>query len=263
MRPRSKAAFISFLAVISLTMFQDPARAGAWLQKKGHGLLILSTTMLSGDKVFDTDGRPFSIPRYNRFDADAWLEYGLTDQFTLVLQPALRSVRVAKPYDLRYTGFGDSSFGLRIGLWSSSDTVFSVQPMVRVPGGPLLAGTHVQTEIRLLYGHSYWLGAWPAFIDTEFAYRFGGGVLPDEAHSDVTLGVRPRPDTMVMAQMFGTFAFIRAEGFYASGWEYKAAVSLVWDFARNWSVQAGGIATVAGANTLRERGYFAAIWKRF
>jgi predicted acetyltransferase len=40
-------------------------------------------------------------------------------------------------------------------------------------------------------------------------------------------------------------------------------VSLVWDFARNWSVQAGGIATVAGANTLRERGYFAAIWKRF
>jgi len=263
MRPRSKAAFISFLAVISLTMFQVPARAGAWLQKKGHGLLILSTTMLSGDKVFDTDGRPFSIPRYNRFDADAWLEYGLTDQFTLVLQPALRSVRVAKPYDLRYTGFGDSSFGLRIGLWSSSDTVFSVQPMVRVPGGPLLAGTHVQTEIRLLYGHSYWLGAWPAFIDTEFAYRFGGGVLPDEAHSDVTLGVRPRPDTMVMAQMFGTFAFIRAEGFYASGWEYKAAVSLVWDFARNWSVQAGGIATIAGANTLRERGYFAAIWKRF
>jgi hypothetical protein len=263
MRPRSKAAFISFLAVISLTVFQDPARAGAWLQKKGHGLLILSTTMLSGDKVFDTDGRPFSIPRYNRFDADAWLEYGLTDQFTLVLQPALRSVRVAKPYDLRYTGFGDSSFGLRIGLWSSSDTVFSVQPMVRVPGGPLLAGTHVQTEIRLLYGHSYWLGAWPAFIDTEFAYRFGGGVLPDEAHSDVTLGVRPRPDTMVMAQMFGTFAFIRAEGFYASGWEYKAAVSLVWDFARNWSVQAGGIATVAGANTLRERGYFAAIWKRY
>jgi len=263
MRPRSKAAFISFLAVISLTMFQDPARAGAWLQKKGHGLLILSTTMLSGDKVFDTDGRPFSIPRYNRFDADAWLEYGLTDQFTLVLQPALRSVRVAKPYDLRYTGFGDSSFGLRIGLWSSSDTVFSVQPMVRVPGGPLLAGTHVQTEIRLLYGHSYWLGAWPAFIDTEFAYRFGGGVLPDEAHSDVTLGVRPRPDTMVMAQMFGTFAFIRTEGFYASGWEYKAAVSLVWDFARNWSVQAGGVATIAGANTLRERGYFAAIWKRF
>jgi hypothetical protein len=263
MRPRSKAAFISFLAVISLMAFQDPARAGAWLQKKGHGLLILSTTMLSGDKVFDTDGRPFSIPRYNRFDADAWLEYGLTDRFTLVLQPALRSVRVAKPYDLRYTGLGDSSFGVRIGLWSSGDAVFSLQTMVRVPGGPLLAGMHAQTEIRLLYGHSYRLGAWPAFIDTEFAYRFGGGVLPDEVHSDVTLGVRPRKDTMVMAQMLSTFAFIRAEGFYASGREYKAALSTVWDFAQNWSLQLGGIATLAGANTLRERGGFVTIWKRF
>lgn len=263
MRPLFKAAFLFFLAAVSLTAFRGSARAGAWLQEKGHGLLILSTTMLSGDKVFDAAGRPFSIPRYNRFDADAWLEYGLTDRFTLVVQPALRSVRVAKPYDLRYTGFGDSSFGMRIGLWSSGDTVFSLQPMVRVPGGPLLTGMHVQTEIRLLYGHSYWLGAWPAFIDTEFAYRFGGGVLPDEVHSDVTLGVRPRPDTMVMAQMFSTFAFIRAEGFYASGWEYKAALSTVWDFTENWSLQVGGIATLAGANALRERGGFVAIWKRF
>ena len=128
MRPRFKAAFISFLAVISLTAFQGPAHAGAWLQEKGHGLLILSATMLSGDKIFDAAGRSFSIPRYNRFDADAWLEYGLTDRFTLVLQPALRSVRVAKPYNLRYTGLGDSSFGVRIGLWSSGDTVFSLQP---------------------------------------------------------------------------------------------------------------------------------------
>jgi hypothetical protein len=263
MRPRFKTAFFPFLAAVFLAVFQGEAHAGAWLQEKGHGLLIVSTTMLSGDKIFDAAGRPFSIPRYNRFDADAWLEYGLTDRFTLVLQPALRSVRVSKPYDINYTGFGDSSFGARIGLWSSGDTVFSLQPMVRVPGGPLLAGMQVQTEIRLLYGHSYWLGAWPAFIDTEFAYRFGGGVVADEIHSDVTLGVRPRPDTMVMAQMLSTFAFIRAEGFYASGREYKAVLSAVWDFAENWSLQVGGIATLAGANALQERGYFAAIWKRF
>jgi hypothetical protein len=263
MRPRFKTAFFPFLAAVILAAFQGEAHAGAWLQEKGHGLLIVSTTMLSGDKIFDAAGQPFSIPRYNRFDADAWLEYGLTDRFTLVLQPAFRSVRVAKPYDLRYTGFGDSSFGMRIGLWSSGDTVFSLQSMVRVPGGPLLTGMHAQTEIRLLYGHSYKLGTWPAFIDTEFAYRFRAGIAPDEVRSDVTFGVRPRPDVMMMAQAFGTYSFGGTGGFYATGWEYKAQLSAVWDFAKDWSVQVGGIATIAGAYALRERGYFAAIWKRF
>ncbi|MBN9067475.1 MAG: hypothetical protein J0H60_13755, partial [Rhizobiales bacterium] len=62
MRPLFKAAFLFFLAAISLTAFRGSAHAGAWLQEKGHGLLILSTTMLSGDKVFAAAGRPFSIP---------------------------------------------------------------------------------------------------------------------------------------------------------------------------------------------------------
>ena len=263
MRSRLKAGSLSFLAAVALTAFQGSAHAGAWLQKKGHGLLILSTTMLSSDRAFDAAGHSVDIPRYSRFDTSAWLEYGLTDRFTLVFRPQFRSVSLAKPYDLHYSGLGYTAIGLRMGLWSSGETVFSLQSMLRIPGEPLVGSTQFETETRLLYGHSYRLGSWPAFIDTEFAYRFRGGVAPDEVRSDVTFGVRPRPDAMVMAQAFSTFSFGGAGWFYATGWEYKAALSLVWDFTRNWSVQIGGIATVAGANALRERGYFAAIWKRF
>ena len=260
MRSPFKAAF---LTAIVLTAFQGQAYAGAWLQKKGHGLLILSTTMLSSGQVLDAAGHSVNIPRYNRFDVDAWLEYGLTDRMTLVFRPQFRSVSLAKPYDLHYAGIGYTALGVRVGLWSSSETVFSLQSLLRIPGDPLVGASQFETDTRLLYGHSFRLGTWPAFIDTEFAYRFRGGVVPDEIRSDVTFGIRPRPDAMVMAQGFSTFSFGRAGGFYAAGWEYKTALSLVWDFAENWSVQVGGIATVAGANTLRERGYFAAVWKRF
>ncbi|MDN5927534.1 MAG: hypothetical protein L0I29_10705 [Hyphomicrobiales bacterium] len=243
-----------------MTALQAPAHAGAWLQEKGHGLLILSTTMLSGDKVFDAAGHPFDIPRYNRFDTSAWLEYGLTDGLTLVLRPQFRSVSLGKPYNLHYSGLGYTGLGARIGLWSSGGTVLSLQSMLRIPGEPLVGSAQFETETRLLYGHSYKLGTWPAFIDTQFAYRFRAGIAPDEVRSDVTFGVRPRPDLMMMAQAFSTFSF---GGFYASGWEYKVQLSAVWDFAKDWSVQVGGSATVAGVNALQERGYFAAIWKRF
>jgi hypothetical protein len=263
MRPRFKAGFLSFLAAIVLAAFQGPAHAGAWLQKKGRGLLILSATMLSSDHVFDADGNPIAIPRYSKFETSAWVEYGLTDRFTLVFRPQFRSVSLAKPYDLNYAGLGYTALGVRMGLWSGGQTVFSLQSMLRIPGDPRVAGTQFETETRLLYGRSYTLGTWPAFIDTALAYRFRGGVAPDEIRSDMTIGVWPRPDLMVMAQAFSTFSFGRIGRFYVTGWQYKAALSTVWDFTKNWSLQVGGITTVAGFNALQERGYFAAIWKRF
>jgi hypothetical protein len=256
-------------AAIALTALQGPARAGAWLQARGHGLLILTSTMLSSGRAFDAGGNPVDIPRYNKFTLGAWLEYGLTDRFTLVLRPQLRSVSIAAPIDASHTGAGNTAIGARIGLWSNEESVFSLQSLTRIPGSrdeddPAQAGsTDTEIDLRALYGHSFSLGAWPAFLDTEFAYRFRGGGASDEIHSDVTFGVRPRPDLMLMAQSFNTFSYGKAEDLYVTGWEHKLALSAVWDFTRNWSVQAGFTATIAGSNTLQERGYFTALWKRF
>jgi hypothetical protein len=269
MRPRFKAAFLPFLTATALAAFHGPAHAGAWLQKKGHGLLILSATMLSSDRAFDDGGDLIDIPRYNKFDTGAWLEYGLTDRFTLVFRPQLRSVEIAGPIDASHTGAGYTVLGARVGLWSGDDSVFSLQSLVRIPGSrdeddpAQMGSTELETDLRLLYGRSFKLGAWPAFLDTEFAYRFRGGDAPDEIRSDVTFGVRPRPHIMVLLQSFSTFSCGKARGIFETGWEQKASLSVVWDFAANWSLQVGGIATVAGEHTLRERGGFAAIWKRF
>jgi hypothetical protein len=247
----------------------SPACAGAWLQPRGKGLLILSTTMLSSGRAFDAGGNAVAIPRYEKFEVGAWLEYGLTDHMTLLFRPQFRSVDIAAPVDAHHAGPGYTALGARIGLWSNRDAVFSFQSMLRIPGSrnendPAQAGsTEMEEDIRLLFGHSFRLGAWPAFVDTEFAYRFRGGDAPDEIRSDVTFGVRPRPDMMVLAQAFSTFSHGKSRGYYATGWEEKAALSIVWDVAADWSVQVGGVATIAGSNTLRERGGFLAIWKRF
>ena len=61
------------LAASALTVFPGTAHAGAWLQPKGKGLLILSGTMLSSGSAFDDGGGSFDVPRYNKFELDGWL----------------------------------------------------------------------------------------------------------------------------------------------------------------------------------------------
>jgi hypothetical protein len=270
MRPRFESKSLRpLLAAIAVVVVYGPAYAGAWLQPKGRGLLILSGTMLSSGRAFDGSGSSFETPRYNKFELGGWLEYGLTNHFTAILQPQFRSVSIARPTDAHHAGLGYTGLGARIGLWSNDNSTISFQSLVRIPGSgdendPTQAGsTEMEEDLRLLYGRSFRLGAWPAFLDSEFAYRFRGGDAPDEIRSDVTFGVRPRPDLMLMAQSFSTFSQGNARGIYDVGWEWKAAVSVVWDFAKDWSVQVGGIATLAGENTLQERGGFVALWKRF
>src|SRR6185312_14377730 len=188
-----------FLVAIVVTAFHGPAHAGAWLQPKARGLLILSGTMLSSGRAFDDGGSSTSIPRYNKFELSGWLEYGLTDHFTLIFQPQFRSVDIGRPTDASHAGLGYTGLGARIGLWSNDKSVVSFQSLAHIPGSsdesdPAQAGsTETEVDLRLLYGRSFRLGAWPAFLDTEFAYRFRGGDAPDELRSDVTFGVRPWP----------------------------------------------------------------------
>ena len=75
MRPRLKSTSLRLLAAtIALVAVYAPAHAGAWLQQKGRGLLILSANLLSSGRAFDDGGNSFDIPRYNKFELDGWLK---------------------------------------------------------------------------------------------------------------------------------------------------------------------------------------------
>lgn len=246
-----------------------PAKAGAWLQPAGSGQAIMSGTYTASRNGFDASGRRKDIADYRKFEFDAFVEYGLTDAWTLVAQPQLRSVSIGSPDDARHTGLGYTDFGARVLLWESGRSVVSGQALVRIPGSgdaddPAQAGsTEAEVDLRLLYGRSFDLGPWSSFFDAEAAYRARLGGLEDQFRFDLTLGTRPRPDILVMAQSFNTFAAKVSRNPPNEDREHKVEVSVVWDATPALSLQLGAIATIAGRSTLAERGVVAALWWRF
>jgi hypothetical protein len=154
-------------------------------------------------------------------------------------------------------------------VWSDKDSVLSVQALGRIPGEhdernlAEVGNTDPELDLRGLAGRSFQLGSWTAFIDGQLAYRIRFEEPPSEVRFDVTFGVRPYPELLFMVQSFNTFADGSAEVPFLDQREHKIELSTVWDFMPQWSVQVGGIATVAGEYALRERGVVAALWRRF
>lgn len=229
----------------------------------------MTGTFTQAGSGFDGGGGTVDIPDYRKFEQNAYLEYGLSDDVTALAQPQLRAVSIAAPTDADHVGLGYTDLGARMRIWSGDDAVLSGQALVRIPGAgddmdPAQVGsTDFEADMRGLYGRSFSLGAWPAFIDAQLGYRFRAGDPADEIRADITFGVRPRPDFLLLAQSFNTVSVGSARGYFSKLREHKLQVSVVWDVSEAWSLQLGGVATVAGKNALAERGVVVGLWRRF
>jgi len=260
---------LPLFAVAILSLLQNAAFAGAWTQPKDRGQAIASVTVTKSPSGFDDDGDVVSIPRYDKLEANLLFEYGVSDWLTAMFQPQLYSVQIAEPTDADTFGLGYTEFGGRARLWSDKTSVVSGQVVARVPGlhdqnNPAEIGhTDPELDVRALFGHSFVLNSWQSFVDAQLAYRVRFDDPASEVRVDFTFGVRPMPKLLLLAQSFNTFADGSAEGIFSDTREHKVQLSAVWDVSDTWSIQLGGIATVAGENALRERGVVAALWHRF
>lgn len=249
--------------------FPSASHAGAWMQPKGHGQVIVSGTYTNSDKGFDDSGTAVDIPDYGKFELNTYFEYGITDSVTAIVQPQLRSVTIGAPTNADSFGLGYTDLGARMRFWSNEKSILSGQALARIPGStddsnPARVGsTDFEADLRVLYGRSFALGTWASFLDAQVAYRTRSGDPPDEVRADFTIGTRPRPDLLLLAQSFNTFSSGNAEGFFTDAREHKVQMSFVWEFAEDWSLQAGAIATVAGEETLQERGVVLGLWHEF
>jgi len=245
------------------------ARAGAWMQPEGHGQVIVSGTYTNSDKGFDDSGSAVDIPDYGKFELNAYFEYGITDRVTAIVQPQLRSVTIGAPTDADSFGLGYTDLGARMRFWSDEKSILSGQAVARIPGStddnnPAQVGsTGFETDLRILYGRAFALGTWASFLDAQLAYRIRTGDPSDEVRADFTIGTRPVPKVLLLAQSFNTFSTGSAQGVFSDVREHKVQLSVVWDFAKDWSLQAGTIATVAGEETLQERGIVLGVWRVF
>jgi protein XagA len=245
------------------------ALAGAWTLPQGSGQLVTTVTASTSTSVFDDAGALTSTPRYNKLDADALLEYGVTSELTAMLQPGLQHIDIAAPTSAERTGLDYTEFGARYRFWQNSDWVLSGQALVEIPGttatsNPAAIGyTDVQADFRVLLGHNFMLGAMPAFVDLEVAQHQRGDGAPNEFRADATLGVQVAPRWMVLAQSFNVVSEGSGSPVFGSYEYFKLQLSAVYALTPSWSLQGGGFTTYAGTNSLQENGAIFGIWYRF
>jgi protein XagA len=240
--------------------------AGAWTLPQGSGLMIDTLFGWTGE------GAPWGGAKgidQKRFDAQAYFEYGLTDDWTVFGQTAFESYALGPPTQNVYHGLDYSDIGVRRRLWTTGQWVFSGQATLFVPGAynpaaPAQAGdTGGAGEGRLLAGTNFSVGGWPGFFDTELGYRLRTAGPPDEWHGDLTVGLKPAPGFILMLQDFTTVSTATANQNFPAWRSSVVEASLVVPLADRWSVQIGFFTSVLAVKTNTAHGAALSIWRTF
>lgn len=248
------------------------AWAGAWTLPDGTGQWL--TTLTAATSTDYWEGPALSAtPRYDKDDLDALIEYGVTDRLTAIVDVGLQHIGIAAPTDADRTGLDYTEFGARYAFVENQDQswVLSGQATLRIPGttdtsNPAAVGyTDVESDVRVLLGHSFTMAGLPAFFDLEAAERVRTAGLPSEFRLDGTLGVWVAPSWLLMAQSFNVVSQGAGNTLYTGGsYDYeKLQLSAVYKLTPVWSLQAGGYTTYAGRNALAENALIFGIWRRF
>jgi protein XagA len=255
--------------VLGLLSAPSFAWAGAWTLPQGTGQWLAMLTAATSTSYFS--GGLASTPRYNKFEAEALIEYGITDRLTAIFNPGLQSINIAAPTNAERAGLGYIEFGARYGFLEFQDWVVSGQATLRLPGttdtsNPAAIGyTDVETDLRALVGHNFTFGDMPAFFDLEVAQRERTAGNPSEFRADATLGVNVLPQWLLLAQSFNVISEGAENTTYDGGsYEYyKLQLSAVYSLTPTWELQGGGYTTYAGRNALQENGMIFGVWHQF
>ncbi|MCP3056135.1 hypothetical protein [Aurantimonas marianensis] len=269
--PALAALVVSAAMTVGAMVFgaSGPAFAGAWTLEKGAGQAIVTGLYSQADEAFDADGHTAPRPDFQKGAVAVLVEYGLTETFTLLGEGEFGAEREG---DLPFArpALSHAGIGGRLRLYEADGFVASGQISARVEDAFGAADAAVDTfgwdapqiEARALAGYGFRVGDYPAFVDAQAAYRHRVGDGPDEVKLDLTFGVRPWSNILILAQGFATFSAGGGEDVETYAY-HKAQLSMVYDVNERWSLQAGGFATLAGTNAIKERGLITALWYRF
>ena len=264
------------LAVLGLGLMLGSAlvrpAAAQWPQPEGGGQVILQMSPYWANQD-GYDSRGNRVPgrgSVTRLDVSPYWEHGLTQRWTVGFAPRLQATWMDQGAT-RHEGVGvaDASIFARYTLYRGDFNVLAVQGTLVTPGfggrhNTYIAEPHPSFEARVLYGHSVELPyGMSAFGSVAGAYRFRPGSAADEVRADVTLGLRPVPDWMVMAQYFGTYG-LRNNG--PNGPDYaihRAQFSIVHDLNARHSIQLGYMRELGGRRVSLGQAVMAAWWYRY
>ena len=234
--------------------------AGAWPMKAGEGQAILKYEDQKADTGFTPDGVEVAIdPRHDQ-TVSLYGEYGLTNRLTLQAKAA-----VTRGHDrfVDYDGRGPIELGLRYALLHTDRSVVSLYLGAAKDGVGRNAGYaapgrgDTDLEARLLAGASRQWRVASLFAELQVA-RLKRSGLAGETRADFTLGVRPTPRWLLLAQGYAGQADSKP---VRSRWN-KSEISVVHDLGA-WSLQAGWRQAVSGREAPADHGPVLAVWRRF
>jgi len=244
------------------------ALAGAYLLDPGTGQIIAGLGFAGTTKAFDAKGHLIPVASYKKFELASYIEYGFTDWLTLLASPSLDLLKTSQP-NASLWGTDASELGARVKLSRTDTRVISLEAGFISPGEQFIQGGSESVltramafDLRILAAQNFELATLPAFLEAEFGRRFYAQNEPGEWHIDVTFGIRPTPEILLLLQNFNSIS-ISSNLNWPSQTYNKLALSFVTDLSKQWSVQLGGYYTFAGINAGRELGPFLSLWYRF
>ncbi len=252
------------------------AWAAAWLQKEGHGEVIVNAVYYTTESSFARDGEKLVQPRFIKKEINPYIEYGLSRSITIGANASLQDI-TQEPRGETF-GLSDIEVFSRAQIWRHGGTVISLQPLVTLPGfydkneNPALGNGQADVEMRMLLGHGFQITGWNAqrhFANLEAAYRRRLGSPGDEVRVDGTLGLRPTEHTLVLNQVFSVFSLddsTISPVLLANSRDYdvvKYQASVVRELTSETSLQLGVFRHIAGENTGGGGGALLSIWRKF
>ena len=250
--------------------------AGAWTQKKGTGYYKADFRYLGGNKIYDSNGDKIAIPDFKDITVGVFGSYGITDDFTLMLNfAAYKSVKLNEsvlPDSLTIppflvtravSGFGDILVGGKYKLAKFGQSFMSGKLLINLPTGESSpdgglwtgSGDYHQT-LGLEYGYSLW--PIPGYLNAGVTYTNRTQGFSDEFRYGIEAGYTFIKDLILIVRFHGQVSMKNGDenvkggfGVYSNNQQYIAYnAELAYKFTDNFGVKAYYESGGAGKNII-------------
>ena len=187
-----RRAIDGLLPIAFVLAFASAVHAGAWTQPEGALNMAVTFARYESSWYWDEqrESKKALDGAFSKTEARLYLEYGLTDRYTAILNFPWKRQEKGSPSDLSDSGVGDIEIGLRRRLWNRGSEAAAVQLVFGIPAGyddriPVALGSgNRYADLRYVWGRSWPLRGGYGYVNLEFGYRAFDDDEPNQFRMD-------------------------------------------------------------------------------